>query len=250
MSQLNGTTVLVYADGTLVATQTDCTINVDQDLPSVTNKSSGGWAEHINGLKSGSISCSALYSTTGVSIDTFIANIIASTNILVMVDVGGTPMVCEGTPASVSIEAPTEAAATCSMEFTPTGGIYILTGASAQLLTGWTNADYDTFTTTGTLISSLIQDSGASSGYSNTIDLTDEDVVKVLTFVTLTSGELPSFVLSASAGGAAVSNAVQCKAGVSMMTLTVTATDSTSVLEISNTGAVNAAIGNTYVFKV
>lgn len=250
MAQLNGTTVLVYADGTLIATQTDCTVNVDQDLPSVTNKSSGGWAEHINGLKSGSVSCSALYSTTGVSVDTVIANIIASTNILVLVDVGGTPMVCEATPATVSIEAPTEGAVTCSMEFTPTGGIYLLTGTFAQLITAWTDGDYDTFTTTGTTITSAINAASTAYANSNAIDLTDEDVIKVLTFLTLTSGEAPYIEFVAAAGGAAVSNQVQLSAGVNMVTLTATATDATSYLEITNTGASNYALGSTYIFKV
>ena len=250
MSQINGTSVLVYVDGTLLATQTDCTITVDQELLPTTNKSSGGWASHINGTKSGSVSCGALWSTTGLSSDSLIASLIAGSSVLLMMDISNVTMVGIADISSTSIEAPTEGVATISVEFQCTGGLYILTGDSVQLLTGWTNGTYDTFSTTGTTITSAIQDSGASYAVSNGIDITDEDVVKILTYVTYTSGEYPTFTLKASAGGAAVSNAVQTGNGASLMTLTATATDSTSVLEITNTGATSFAIGLTYVFKV
>ena len=250
MSQINGTSVLVYNDGTLIAAQTDCTINVDQDLIPTVNKSSGGWAEHINGLKSGSVSCSALYSTTGKSSEDLLADIVGGTSVLVVVDVNGTPCVCEADIASSTIEAPTEGAVTISAEFTSKGGLYMLTGDFAELITEWTNGDYDTFTTSGTAISSAINDAGAAYANSDAIDITDEDVIKVFTFLTLTSGELPYLELVASAGGAAVSDQVQMAEGVSVTTLTATATDSTSYLEITNTGASSFAIGSTYVFKV
>ena len=250
MSQINGTSVLVYNDGTLIAAQTDCTINVDQDLIPTTNKSSGGWAEHINGLKTGSVSCAALYSTTGLSSDDLIADIIAKNSVLLVIDVNGTPVVAEADIASSTIEAPTEGAATISIEFSAKGGLYMLTGDFAELITEWTNGDYDTFTTSGTAISACVNDAGTAYADSDAIDITDEDVVKVFTFLTLTSGELPYLELVAEADGAAVSNQVQMTEGVSVTTLIATSTDSTSYLEISNTGASSFAIGSTYVFKV
>ena len=250
MSQINGTSVLVYNDGTLIAAQTDCTINVNQDLIDTTNKSSSGWANHINGLKDGSVSCGALYSTTGKSVEDLFADIIGGTSVLLVVDMNGTPVVAEANISSSNIEAPTEGAATISAEFVATAGLYVLTGTYAELITEWTDGDYDTFTTSGTAISSGINASSTAYADSDSIDITDEDVVKVFTFLDLTSGEVPYLELVASAGGSAVSNQVQMSEGVSVTTLTATSTDSTSLLEISNTGASNFAIGSTYVFKV
>ena len=249
MAQINGTSVLVYNDGTLIAVQTDCTINVDQDLIPTTNKSSSGWATHINGLKAGSVSCAALYSSSGKSSDDLLADIIGLSSVLLVVSVNGTIVVAEADIASSTIEAGTEVAATINAEFVATGGMYMLTGDFAELITEWTNGDYDTFTTSGTGISSGINAASTAYANSDAIDITDEDVVKVFSFLTLTSGEAPYLELVASAGGSAVSDQVQMTEGVSVTTLTATATDSTSYLEISNTGASNFAIGTTYVFK-
>ena len=55
MAKINGTDLLVYVGATPIAHSTSCTLNIEQDLPDATTKSSGGWADHINGLKSWSI---------------------------------------------------------------------------------------------------------------------------------------------------------------------------------------------------
>ena len=55
MSAFNGTVMLLSLEGTPLALQTDATLNIEQDLPDATHKSSGGWADHINGLRSWSI---------------------------------------------------------------------------------------------------------------------------------------------------------------------------------------------------
>ncbi len=55
MSKINATDLLVYVGAVPIAHSTSATINIEQDLPDATTKDSGGWADHINGLKSWSV---------------------------------------------------------------------------------------------------------------------------------------------------------------------------------------------------
>ena len=84
MGQINGTTILVYSNGVAIAAQRGGSISISQDLPSASNKGSGGWAEHINGAKSATVDFDALYSTTGLSADDLISVIINRTAIEVI----------------------------------------------------------------------------------------------------------------------------------------------------------------------
>ena len=42
MGQINGTTILVYSNGVAIAAQRGGSISIDQNLPSASNKGSGG----------------------------------------------------------------------------------------------------------------------------------------------------------------------------------------------------------------
>lgn len=55
MAKFNGTDLLVYVGTEVIAHSTSATLNIEQDLPDATTKSSGGFADHINGLKNWSI---------------------------------------------------------------------------------------------------------------------------------------------------------------------------------------------------
>ena len=55
MAKFNGTDLLVYVGTTAIAHSTSATLNIEQDLPDATTKGSGGFADHINGLKNWSI---------------------------------------------------------------------------------------------------------------------------------------------------------------------------------------------------
>ena len=114
MSKINGTNVLLYADGTLIAAQRDCTINFEQDLPDATSKDSSGWNEHINGLRSGSVDCDALYSTTGLSAAELIAYITGRSSILLVAEGLGVSVVGEVNLASSTIDTPVEGVASIS----------------------------------------------------------------------------------------------------------------------------------------
>jgi predicted secreted protein len=55
MAKFNGTDLLVYVGTVAIAHSTSATLNIEQDLPDATTKGSGGFADHINGLKNWSI---------------------------------------------------------------------------------------------------------------------------------------------------------------------------------------------------
>jgi len=129
MAQVNGTLMTVYYNTSLILSTTDCTLNVNQDLPSTTNKGSGGWASHLNGLKDWSIDFSAMYETagTGETSDELMAIIIAGTagvdmhfgtSLNAVTGYSGT-----GTLSNLSFEAPTEGPATVSGTIVGTGAL-------------------------------------------------------------------------------------------------------------------------------
>jgi predicted secreted protein len=55
MAKFNATDLLVYVGTNPIAHSTSATITIDADLPDATTKDSGGWADHIAGVKSWSI---------------------------------------------------------------------------------------------------------------------------------------------------------------------------------------------------
>ena len=81
MAKINGTIYCVYSGSDKVLHTDNASLNVDVDLPDVTNKESEGWAEHINGLRNWSIDFSGQYDETGSGItpDEILAAIIART---------------------------------------------------------------------------------------------------------------------------------------------------------------------------
>jgi len=68
MAKINGTLYAVYSGSDKVLSLTNCSLNLEQDLPDVTNKESAGWAEHINGLRNWSIDFEGKYDESGSGI--------------------------------------------------------------------------------------------------------------------------------------------------------------------------------------
>lgn len=56
MSKINGTVIIPSIDDTAVVHSTNATLNLETDLPDATTKDSGGYADHIAGLRSWSLS--------------------------------------------------------------------------------------------------------------------------------------------------------------------------------------------------
>jgi len=250
MAVINGTNLLLYADGTLIAAQKSCTITVEQDLFDATNKESAGWARHGNGLLSAKIDFDALLSTTGKSYTELMNYIINRKSLLLAITGLGYTMVGEVDINSLSVSASQEAAMGLSGGFKVKGQLFVLSGTSANLMTDpdAIGKDYDTFTISGIAVTSAINLADAAESRSNEFSVTSGDVVKVITFLTKTSGELPSVALIENGVGEK-SNIVQLAEGINIVTLTATATATVSLL-INNTTAANFSLSDIYVFKV
>ena len=63
MAIFNGTELGVYIGGTLIAAATDCSLSLNMETIDITTKDSSGYRELLGGLKSGSISCSGLWTS-------------------------------------------------------------------------------------------------------------------------------------------------------------------------------------------
>jgi predicted secreted protein len=81
MAKINGTLYAVYTGSDKVLHTVNGSLNLEQDLPDVTNKESAGWAEHINGLRKWSIDFEGKYDEAGSGFtpDEIMAAIIART---------------------------------------------------------------------------------------------------------------------------------------------------------------------------
>lgn len=130
MSAINGTLVLLRANGNPLALVTDATLNIEQDLPDATSKDSSGWAAHINGLRSYSVDVDGLASfvaTTGNS--NILANLIANRSQVpfrfATATAGQLQFTGTVSLGSLSITAPNEDTATLSGSMTGTGALVI-----------------------------------------------------------------------------------------------------------------------------
>jgi predicted secreted protein len=61
----NATNLIVLIDGVAVGHTTSAELSIEADLPDATTKDSAGWAEHIQGLRSWSVSVDGLVAYDG-----------------------------------------------------------------------------------------------------------------------------------------------------------------------------------------
>jgi len=251
MAKINGTSVLLYADGTVIALQKGLNISADVNLPDASNKESAGWAEHINGMRNATIAFDALYSTTGKSAAALLTYITGRSKILMAI-VGGLsyPILGEVEMNSLSLTGNKEEPSALSGSLKVNGNLYLLKGTSASLVTNpeGTGTDYDTFQRVGLSIISAVNSAGNAYAHSNTFSVTLADVVKVAIFLTVASGQVPTVEVCES-GGAAISNVETLAAGLNIVTLTVTKT-ATGHITFRNTAAASWASTSVYAFKV
>jgi len=246
MAKINGTLLLIYADGVLIASQNNCTLNTETDLPDTSTKDDGGWATHINGQRTFSVTLNGLVSTTGLTAAGLLAYITTRANLLLVVEGAGTYL-AEASMANLSLNAPTEEAISLDGEIKGTGAVYRM---ATNMITTLNDSDnYDTWTATADAlgVSSAIDAAGGAVNETNEISVTDTNVYKFVTFATINSGEVPSVGLWS--GAAYISNEVALSAGINFVTLTATATDATSTLSIENTAACNFALTECYLWN-
>ena len=251
MASVNGTNILLYVDGVVIASQKGMSMTISQNLFDISTKNSSGWSEHSNGVRNATVSFDALCSTTGISAKELMNSLFAGSSDTILLVITGFdyPFVMLVDLQSSTITAPQEDATALSGQFVANGPVYYLNGTNAQLVSSWTNTDYDTFTSSGYLITSAINASGGASALSNHINVTSGDVLRVFVYLTLTSGEAPSLVLLDNSS-VEKSNKVALVNGAQMITLTATGSDASMHLEIINTAASNFSTSNVYCFKI
>lgn len=129
MAVINGTLMRLLLDGVAIAAAKSCTLNINTDTPDASSKSSGGWAQHIQGLRSWDVSFDGLYDPTGtLSFEQLYDEINGRTSVvmeLAQIDGTGGGEVYRGTASvtSVSINAEMEAPVTLSGTLTGNGAL-------------------------------------------------------------------------------------------------------------------------------
>jgi len=251
MGKINSTLVVFYADGVAIALQRGLSISVDADLPDTTNKESGGWAEHMLGLRNTSLDFDGLFSTTGLSAADLLVYITSRTSLLMSI-VGGItyPILGKVDINSIKLNASHEQPFALNGSMKVNGALFQLKGNNANLITDPDagGKDYETFDLSGITITSAINAGGSAYANSNTINITSGDIIKVAVFLILNTGEAPTVGIWDNTS-AYISNQVQLVAGLNIITLTTTGTDASSSLRLSNTGAANWSLTPLYAFK-
>ena len=261
MAAFSGTTVLLYSNGQAVALQKGLSIALDIDLPDATNKESAGWAEHICGIMNAKIDFNALFST-GLMTDApkvlsgkdLLDYILNRTELLISILGGPFPIVGKADLSSLSLDASLENPMALTGSLKVNGPLYPLTslpaGKYVNLITNPETGgyDYETFDVSGTAITSAINAASSAQANSNTFSVTAGDVIKFITFLTKTSGELPIVGILKSSDNSAVSNQVSLTEGLNFITLTITDTV-TGIMAFINTAAANWKTSPLYLFK-
>lgn len=133
MAKINGTLYCAYSGSDKILYNTNTTLNLEQDLPEVTNKESAGWAEHINGLRKWSIDLSGLYdeSGSGITPDEIMAAIIgrsADTVIYFKPTTGATKgWTGNGTFKNMKLDAPMEGGLNTACSIQGNGALALIT---------------------------------------------------------------------------------------------------------------------------
>lgn len=111
---------------------------------------------------------------------------------------------------------------------------FVVTDVYPKLFTDWTKGDYETFTTSGTIVESAIN--SAANGLATStqsFNLRMGESVTIIFFLTLNSGDLPLVVLGPS--GLATNVAVAATVGLNEITLTSTWDGASVVAFFNNT---------------
>lgn len=247
MAKINGTLLLVYANGVLIAAQQSVTFTLTTDLPDTSTKDDAGWATHMKGARSYSVDINNLVSTTGLTAAELIAYITGRTDILLVIEGGLTyPYVMQANMSSVDLTGDAEQPMVVNGSITGTGPAYLI---DANLITTLGDADtYDTFTTDGIAVTSAIDAGGGATADSDAINVTDTYKYMVFTFLTLNGAvELPTIGLYD--GAAYDSNQPSMVEGANFIILTAIDTD-VCTLRLENTAATNYELTDTYVWEI
>lgn len=116
-----------------------------------------------------------------------------------------------------------------------------------NLITAWSNATYDTFTTSGPSITSAINLAGAARGYTSSFSVTKGETINVIFFLTINSGEIPSMVFQD--GVNYLSTAMTLTEGLNNITRTMLENSDGAFLDITNANASNFQVSEVLVIR-
>lgn len=137
----NGTSLVVLVGTEVVAHATSCSLSISADLPDSTTKQSGGWADHIAGLRSWSLTTDGLATVEPTGTNYVVGDLFSALNGRGTVTVkfttvaGSTPVVGDliwsgsAFVESLDITADMESPVTYSASFTGTGVLTQATNA-------------------------------------------------------------------------------------------------------------------------
>lgn len=261
MAVINGTVMLLSSEGVNIALQRGVSLGVNLNLDDATNKESEGWANHISGMLNASIDFDALFSASAtplMSAKDLMDYILNRETLFISILGLGYPIVGEANMSSLKFNAPLEQVMSLSGSLKVNGALFVLSGAKefgAGQMTpiisdpDANGTDYDTLTISGTAITSAINTAGSANCFSNSFALNISTKVKVITFLTKTSGQLPTIEL-AKATSATASNIVTLTEGLNIITLTSTETDAAGRLAFRNSAAANWLTSPIYGFYI
>ena len=255
MAKINGSSLILYADGEAIAGQRRGSLNIEADLPETTDKFSQGWEEHdVDGKISGTIDFDALMSTTGLSAEGLLNKIIDREDLLALFySEDMTKLFLAKTKLkSHKVEAPGEQPMALSGNLQINGKAYFLSGnlmPSTFYTNNYTSFSWDDDSRFGTIYASKTSGSAYARAGVDSQRIFETDVVLFVGFLSLTSGEAPSVQLLNSMG-LGISNKEQLVEGANLIELMALDSDNTFQLEISNTTATEFYIYNTMLFKL
>jgi len=122
--------------------------------------------------------------------------------------------------------------------------IFAITNIYPNLISSWVNFSYDTFTTDGVEITSAIE-AGTAYAYSDNIELSNLESIRVIFFLTLTSGTAPT--VSIYQNGVAIDSEVSV-IGLNNITLTSTVSG-TVLIRMRALAAVNFSTSDILVMR-
>jgi hypothetical protein len=257
MAGINGTSILFYSQGRCIAMQKGLSLTLNDALIDGTSKDCMAWSESIPGLRDVTIDFNALFGT-GLLTDTpkvqsakdTMDYILNRNRLLVTIMESGNVILGEADMSKLTFDAPVEGAMTLSGSVKISGPLYLLIDQAVQMITDPDDGgtDYDTLTVLGLAITSAINAAGTAYVRSNVLATTDTGVYKLATFLTKTSGELPSVALYDNTS-ANISNVVALTEGLNLITLTATATDASASLRFTNAGAANWSTSSLFLFR-
>jgi len=130
--------------------------------------------------------------------------------------------------------------------------LFTVTDIYENLITSFTNGDYDTFTKSGTTITSAINAAGNADALSSNLTggVNKGDVITMYCFLTKTSGQLPSVYIRDNGTGNSISGAGQALiTGLNVITFTIDSSIANCQLKLYNTAAGSFSITEVIIIR-